>query len=213
MAVLSERRARFYLAAYPRLLRQIDRLVEIAPHNDPNVASIVLFGATVRLRPLPTSSANLLFSVHDVGEFLFAPASPATPAPDRLPMSGCTGVQLVRSLQRAPGDGWQLSGVVSDLEGEDLGPAMLRHIAQEGALLYTDGSPLAKPLRGLRGLRDAALWRADVDALLAKCHNVLAEDTLIAHQSPRAQRESTPLSRSVVWDLDLDESHQQEPRA
>jgi hypothetical protein len=210
MAVLSERRAHFYLAAYPRLLCQLDRLIEAIRRSDPNIASAVLFGAAVRLRPLPTSSANLLFSVHDVGQFLFAPASPAPDQPDMLPLRGCTGVQLVRSLQRAPGDGWQLSGVVSDLDGEDLGPAMLQHIAQEGVLLYTDGVPLPKPLRDLR---DAALWRDDVEALLAKCRKMLAEDTLVAHQSQRTQRESTPLSRSVVWDLDLEKTDQEEPRA
>jgi hypothetical protein len=204
MAVLSARRAQFYLAAYPRLLRQLDRLVEVTPRNDRNIASIVLFGATVRLHPLPTSSANLLFSVYDVDKFLFAPRA-ASHQPDEPLASGCMGVQLVRGLQQAPGDGWQLSGVVSDLDGADLGPAMLRHIAQEGVLLYTDGSvPLAQPLRRVR---DAALWRADLDALLAKCRKVLADDALLERQPPH---DGAALSRSVVWDLDLDESSEHE---
>lgn len=208
MAVFSERRARFYLEAYPRLLHQLDRLVEAVRRDDPNIASIVLFGATVRLHPRPTSSADLLFSVRDVHNFLFAPACPLADMPV---LSGCTGVQLVRGLQRVPGDGWQLSGVVSDLEGTDLGPAMLDHIARQGTLLYADGNtPLAHPLRGLH---DATRWRAEVQALLARCRNIVAEDKRIDQHQPQAQHDQTPLARSVVWDLDLSESIEPEPRA
>ena len=134
MAVFSERRAHFYLEAYPRLLHQLDRLVEAVRRDDPNIASIVLFGATVRLHPRPTSSADLLFSVRDVHSFLFAPACPLADMPV---LSGCTGVQLVRGLQRVPGDGWQLSGVVSDLEGDGPRPRHAgAHRATRNAALY-----------------------------------------------------------------------------
>lgn len=201
MAALSARRARFYLDAYPRLLYQLDLLREAARRDDPNIAAIVLFGATVRLCPQPTTSANLLFLARDVSAFLAAPACPQT-APARL--HGCAGVQLVRGLQRVPGDGWQLSGVVSDLEGKDLGLAMLGHIAQQGILVYADGQAVLP--RPLRGLRDATGWGREVHELLSQCHAVLAEDRSVGHRKLPARQDERQASRSVVWDLDLGES-------
>jgi len=85
--------------------------VEAVRRDDPNIAAVVFFGAAVRLHPQPTTSANIRFLVRDIDIFLAA--SRHLPA-DAPPAMGCTGVPLVRGLQRVPGDGWQLSGVVSE---------------------------------------------------------------------------------------------------
>lgn len=48
---IGQKRAQLYLREYPRLLRQIYKLVELVREQDPNVALLALFGSTARLEP------------------------------------------------------------------------------------------------------------------------------------------------------------------
>jgi hypothetical protein len=160
MVIRSRRTAQLYLSEYPRLIRQIERLVELVRQKDPNVALLALFGSTARLSPGPTSDADVLTLVHDRQPFSYL-------------ITGCKPPLLFRLLDEAEAspDGeecrWSFSGVVSDTQASDLDPEFVANVAEHGVLLYHQAGAPFPPV--LASLQPYALWLEQVHALLAAC--------------------------------------------
>ncbi len=161
----SQKRAHLYVREYPRLLRQVRRLIELVP-QDPNVVLLALFGSTARLEPDPYSDSDLLILLHNPRE-LYALDKTA-----RI-------VQLIGEAEEAPYEewcDWPFSGMVGNAQGSDLDADFLANVAHDGVLLYQqEGMPLPPALAGLAPF-DA--WLERVQALLAECERTLATKTL-----------------------------------
>ncbi len=164
--VIGQKRAQLYLRQYPRLLRQLYRLVELVREQDPNVALLALFGSTARLEPHPYSDSDLLILLHDA-RAIYKIGETATI------------VHLIGEAEEAPLEEWcewTLSGVVGNAEGSDIEAEFLENIGAHGVLLYQqEGVALPPPLTGLLPF-DA--WLERVKALLAECERVVASKTL-----------------------------------
>ena len=160
MVIRSRKIAQLYLSEYPRLIRQIERLVELVRQKDPNVALLALFGSTARLTPGPVSDADVLTLVHDRRPFSYL-------------ITGCKPPVLFRLLGEAEAspDGkdcrWGFSGVVSDTQTSDLDPEFVENVAEHGVLLYhQEGAPFPSVLASLQPY---AHWLEQVHELLAAC--------------------------------------------
>jgi hypothetical protein len=116
---------------YPRLLAQLDRLVELARARDPNVAFVALFGSVARLEAGTDSDADVLLLAHDPDQF-----HAGTPTP---------GIHLMwmayQGDLRVNGDWeelgrWPATAVVSDAQASDLEEDFLANVARDGVELY-----------------------------------------------------------------------------
>jgi predicted nucleotidyltransferase len=157
---MQKTQAAFYLEQYPRLLRQVGSLVELARSEDPNVALLALFGSVACLKPRDGSDADLLILLHDLS-LLYQPAKTA-----RV-------VQLLGEAERAPqGERcvWPFSGVVSDAQASDIEPEFLTTIACDGVLLSLQPGVTLPPV--LAKLLPYTGWLEQVQALLEECKRV-----------------------------------------
>ena len=163
---IGQKRAQLYLREYPRLLRQIQKLVELVREQDPNVALLALYGSTARLEPHPYSDSDLLILLHD---------------PRVLYKIGETAkvVHLMGEAEEAPYDewcDWTFSGMVGNAEGSDIEEEFLENIGAHGVLLYQQGGAALPP--ALQGLLPFHAWQQRVKALLAECERVVARTIL-----------------------------------
>jgi len=152
--------APFYLQEYPRLIRQINRLIAFAP-GDPNLALLALFGSAARLTPGPSSDADLLILLHNERQF------------HDLTQIG-TGIDLLQMAQDAPrGEwcAWPLSGVTGNAQASDLDEDFVSNVGQDGVLLYRQAGVTLPP--ALAGLTPYAVWLERVDRLLARCRRMV----------------------------------------
>lgn len=150
-------RGQLYLEEYPRLIRQIRRLIALVRAGDPNVALLALFGSTVRLTPHPFSDADLLVLVHDMRQFY----------PLATGIQSAPVLDLVREAEDAPeGDicRWPFSIVSGDVQGKEIDEEFLENVAAHGVLLYQQEG-VAVP-RVLKGLQPFSVWLERVQALL-----------------------------------------------
>ncbi len=150
-------RGQLYLEEYPRLIRQIRRLVELVRTGDPNVALLALFGSAARLTPHPFSDADLLVLVHDMRPFY-----PYTTGSEIAPI-----LHLVREAEDAPeGDicRWPFSIVSGDVWGNEIDEEFLENVAAHGVLLYQQAGAVVPPV--LRNLQPFSIWLERIQALL-----------------------------------------------
>jgi hypothetical protein len=155
-----EPRGQLYLREYPRLLGQIERLVELVREHDPNVALLALFGSTARLTPRRSSDADLLVLVHDTRPFYpYTTGCPIAPV-----------LHLLIQAEDAP-DGqicrWHFSTVSGSVRGDDIDEEFLENIAAHGILLYRQEDAELPPI--LNSLQPFSVWVQRVQTLLAKC--------------------------------------------
>lgn len=153
-------RGQLYLEEYPRLIRQIRRLVELVRVGDPNVALLALFGSTARLTPRLFSDADLLVLVHDMRPFY-----PHTTGSQIAPI-----LHLVREAEDAAEEGdicrWPFSIVSGNTQGSDIDEEFLENVAAHGVLLYQQEGAAIPPV--LKMLRPLAVWLEEVQVLLEK---------------------------------------------
>lgn len=162
---IGQKRAQLYLREYPRLLRQIRRLVELVREQDPNVALLALFGSTARLEPHAYSDSDLLLLLHD-SRVIYKPGETAKV------------VRLIGEAEEAPYDewcDWTFSGVVGNVEGSDIDPEFLENVGAHGVLLYQQEGVSLPP--ALQHLLPFDVWLERVQALLAECERVVASKT------------------------------------
>jgi len=163
---IGQKRAQLYLRQYPRLLRQIHRLVELVRDQDPNVALLALFGSTARLEPHPYSDSDLLILLHDA-RVIYKIGETATV------------VHLIGEAEEAPYEewcDWTFSGAAGNIDGSDLEAEFLENIGAHGVLLYQQEGVALPP--ALAGLLPFDTWLERVNALLAECERVIASKTL-----------------------------------
>jgi predicted nucleotidyltransferase len=163
---IGQRRAQLYLREYPRLLRQIRKLVALVREQDPNVTLLALFGSTARLEPHAYSDGDLLVLLHD---------------PRVIYKIGETAkiIHLIGEAEEAPYEewcDWTFSGMVGNAEGSDIEPEFLENIGAHGVLLYQQEGVALPP--ALKGLLPFDAWLERVKALLAECERVTASKTL-----------------------------------
>ncbi len=152
--------APLYLQEYPRLIRQINLLVSLAP-GDPNLALLALFGSAARLTPGPSSDADLLILLHDERRF------------HDLTQTGA-GIDLLHMAQEAPrGEwcAWPLSGATGNAQASDLDEDFVSIVGQDGVLLYQQAGVALPP--ALAGLTPYAVWLERVEQLLVRARRVV----------------------------------------
>ncbi len=162
MKRIGQKRAQLYLREYPRLLRQIRRLVDLVREQDPNVALLALFGSTARLEPHAYSDSDLLVLLHD---------------PRVIYKIGETAkvIHLIGEAEEAPYDewaNWTFSGMVGNAEGSDIDSEFLENVGAHGVLLYQQEDVPLPP--ALADLLPFDAWLERVNALLAECERVVA---------------------------------------
>jgi predicted nucleotidyltransferase len=163
-------RRQLYLEEYPRLIRQIRRLVEMVRAGDPNVALLALFGSTARLIPHPSSDADLLVLVHDMRPFY-----PLVTGAQSAPV-----LELVREAEDAADEGdicrWPFSIVSGDVQGNDIDEEFLENVAAHGVLLYQQEGAAIPPV--LQKLQPFSVWLEHVQSFLEE------QDRLRAASAP-----------------------------
>ena len=159
---IGRKQALLYLREYPLLLRHIRALVKLVQEQDPNVASLVLFGSTARLEPHAFSDADSLLLLHN---------------PRVIYEIGKTAriIQLIGDAQIPPDDewgSWTFSGMLGNAQASDLDDDFLANVASDGVLLYQQEDTPLPP--ALACLQPFSAWLERVDALLAECAQVAA---------------------------------------
>ena len=159
---IGQKQAHLYLREYPLLLRNIRGLVKLAQEQDPNVASLVLFGSAARLEPHAFSDADLLALLHE----------------QRWLDNGAGRSRFVRlfgDAQIPPDDewcNWTFSGMLGNAQASDLDEDSLANVPRDGVLLYhQEGTPLPSAMAGLQPF---SAWLERVNALLAEGAKVVA---------------------------------------
>jgi predicted nucleotidyltransferase len=161
-----QRRADLYLLEYPRLIRQINRLIEMVRSEKPEVALLALFGSTARLSPHTLSDADLL---------ILLSAAPAPSYAEKI-ASVMHLVSLAQDAPRGEWCAWSFSVVDGDAQASDLDPDFLENVARDGVLLYQqEGATLPAVLSHLQPYER---WLRRVEALLARASRTGAASRL-----------------------------------
>jgi len=159
---LKLKRAHLYLRQYPRLIRQINRLVELVQREDPNVALLALFGSTARLEPRAISDADVLVLLHDSRS---------------LHEVGKTAkiLRLLGIAEDAPQQewcDWSFSMIDGNAQASDLDEDFVSIVGQDGVLLYQQAGASLPP--ALAALTPYAVWLERVQTLLAGAERMVA---------------------------------------
>jgi hypothetical protein len=149
------RKAELYLRGLPTLLEQIRRLVALVP-QDTNIGALILYGSTARLTPRYSSDADVLVLCRDSRRF-------NKEEHDRQ------GFSLILEATSAA-DEWPFAPYVTDIEGSDLSPALVKNIARDGVLLYCRPGLTLPP--ALAKVRPYQTWQKQVQAVLERYQQV-----------------------------------------
>jgi hypothetical protein len=149
------RKAELYLRGLPTLLDQVRRLVALVP-QDTNIGALILYGSTARLTPRYSSDADVLVLCRYPQQF-------NKEEQDRQ------GFFLILEATSAA-DEWPFAPFVTDLEGSDLSPALVKNIARDGVLLYCRPELALPP--ALAKVHPYRTWQKRVQALLERYQQV-----------------------------------------
>ena len=161
------KRVHLYLREYPRLIRELNQLIELAPEH-PNITLIALFGSTARLEPRAISDTDLLMLVHDLHP------------PDEVGKTSSITRLLVKAQDAPYGEWcqWGFSAVDDDAQASHLDEDFVRIVGEDGVLLYQQAGVPIPP--ALAKLTPYAVWLQRVAALLARCERRLAAEAVSA---------------------------------